>query len=352
VESGEAMTAPEITIDSQVAKIFEWRRGFNAQHLIDIGLRLGLLRAFAEAREGLTVAALAEKLDLRERFVEVWCLTAYSFGILEADLERFRFAPYMDKVLGSPGHPRYLGGYVRLGIEYVAEDFGRYADAFRSGETIPFQGRGEGFAHAIAESTAGLHVFSAKKVLPELPGLADKLKTGAAILEVGCGTGNHLIQLARSFPNCYCTGVDIDAAGVAAARAAVQNAGLSERVAIHADEIDQVASPGTFDAAVMIEVLHEIAPPLRPAVMAACARALRTGGWLVIIDETYPSTLEEARRPEFLFPVQTGFEELLLGNVIPTQAEQERLLSEAGFTGAVNRSLIGEGFTLLTTQRP
>ena len=33
------------TADSQAAKIFEWRRGFNAMHLIDIGIRLGLFRA-------------------------------------------------------------------------------------------------------------------------------------------------------------------------------------------------------------------------------------------------------------------------------------------------------------------
>jgi hypothetical protein len=69
------------------------------------------------------------------------------------------------------------------------------------------------------------------------------------------------------------------------------------------------------------------------------------------VDETYPSTLAEARRPEFLFPVQTGFEELLWGNVVPTREEQEQLLREAGFTGTLNRSLMGEGFTLLATQK-
>jgi hypothetical protein len=101
----------------------------------------------------------------------------------------------------------------------------------------------------------------------------------------------------------------------------------------------------------MVEVLHEISPTLRPDVLQSCARSLRTGGWLVIVDETYPATLTEARRPEFLFPVQTGFEELLWGNVVPTRDEQEQLLRAAGFTGVINRSLLGEGFTLLATQK-
>ena len=44
--AGDAATT--LTADEQVAKIFEWRRGFNAMHLIDLGLQLGLFRAFAE----------------------------------------------------------------------------------------------------------------------------------------------------------------------------------------------------------------------------------------------------------------------------------------------------------------
>ena len=101
----------------------------------------------------------------------------------------------------------------------------------------------------------------------------------------------------------------------------------------------------------MIEVLHEIAPALRPGVIRESAAALRPGGWLVIVDETYPTTLEEMRRPEFKFPLMTGFEELLWGNVIPTREEQEKLLRDAGLTGVIDRSLIGEGFTVLCTQK-
>ena len=45
--------------------------------------------------------------------------------------------------------------------------------------------------------------------------------------------------------------------------------------------------------------------------MGASHVVLKPGGWLLIVDETYPSSLEEARRPEFQFPLQTGFEELV-----------------------------------------
>ena len=344
-----AEAGKEITADSQVARIFEWRRGFNTIHLIDLGTHLGLFRALAQSA-GLTGTELAGQLGLHAPYVEVWCKTAYGLEILDADAaEKYRLAPHFDAILASPTHPRYLGGYVRLGTEVAAEDFRRCREAFKSGKAKPFQGRGDHFNQAIAESTQGLQVVTAKKILPGLTDLAGRLSAGGAILEIGCGTGNFLLQAAKAFPGARFAGVDIDDESLAKARDKIQQAGLAGRITLHREKVNDAA--GAFDAVVMIEVLHEIAPGIRPAVVGAVARTLKAGGWMVIIDETYPSTLEEARRPEFRFPLQTGFEELIWGNVIPTREEQEKLLRDAGLKGAINRELIGEGFTVLTVRR-
>jgi 2-polyprenyl-3-methyl-5-hydroxy-6-metoxy-1,4-benzoquinol methylase len=344
-----AEAASQITADAQVARIFEWRRGFNTIHLIDLGVHLGLFRALAQT-PGLSGAELARQSGLHAPYVEVWCKTAYGLEILDADPGgKYRLAPHFDAILASPGHPRYLGGYVRLGTEVAAEDFRRCREAFASGMAKPFQGRGDHFNQAIAESTQGLQIVTAKKILPALAGLPERLAAGGAILEIGCGTGNFLLQAAKAFPGARLSGVDIDDESLAKARDKVLQAGLTGRISVHKEKVDDAA--GSFDAVVMIEVLHEIAPQIRPAVVGAAARTLKSGGWMVIIDETYPSTLEEARRPEFRFPLQTGFEELIWGNVIPTREEQESLLRDAGLKGQVNRELIGEGFTVLTTRR-
>ena len=89
----------------------------------------------------------------------------------------------------------------------------------------------------------------------------------------------------------------------------------------------------------------------RAGVIAACGQALMPGGWLLVIDETYPETLQELRAPESRFAVQTGFEELHWGNVIPTRREQLALLAAAGFA-APEISVMGEGFTIIRAQRP
>jgi SAM-dependent methyltransferase len=341
----------EPTAEDQVARIFEWRRGFNAMHLIDIGVRLGLFRAIAET-PGAAPGQIAAMLDLYAPYVDTWCTTAFSFGLLDGDEDRrFRLAPFVDQMLANPDHPRYLGGYVRMGTEFATEDHRSCLDAFRTGATLQFQGRSDAFAEAVAASTAGLQVLSAKRLLPELPGLKERLDSGGTILEVGCGTGRHLLRLSKAFPKARCVGVDIDPTGIRAARAAAEKAGVADRVQLIEGDLTTAAGEGSSDAVVMIEVLHEISPESRQGVIDACHLALRAGGWLLIIDETYPATLAESRMAQFLFPVQTGFEELTWGNVVPTRGEQESLLRNAGFAGDIGRSIVGAGFTVLSVQK-
>lgn len=341
----------DVAARTQTAKIFEWRRGFDAMFPIDLGVRLDLFRAFAE-KSGGTPREIAAKLGLHLPYLEVWCTTAYGLELLEVDADsRFRLAPSWESILANPMHPRYVGSLVQLLTEFATEDFRRCLEGFRSGCTVPFQGRSNTFARLVANATAGLNVVIMRKVLPVLPGLVDRLNRGGMILDVGCGSGGLLIQLVKAFPESRFFGIDIDPTGLGAARAAIEEAGVSHQVEILAGDVESIATTNAFDAALMVEVLHEVAPAQRLGLLQGCSRILRPGGWLVILDETYPSTLQEAREPEFSSALQTGFEELICGNVIPTRQEQERLLREAGFTGEIRRAVIGQGLTLLTTQR-
>jgi SAM-dependent methyltransferase len=339
------------TADSQTARVFEWRRGFNTIHLIDLGLKLGLFRALTET-PNCRAEGLAAKLNLHAPFVTIWCRTAYGMELLDADSDlRYRLAPYFDSILAKPTHPRYLGGYVSLGTGVAAEDFRRCEEAFRTGKAQPFQGRGEEFAKVVGEATQGLQVLTTRKIIPELAGMQARLDAGGRILEVGCGTGNFLLQLCKAFPSAHVVGVDIDSASLRVAGERIKAAHLDARAEVRNGSIAECVASASCDAVVMVEVLHEITQALRPQVLREAARALRPGGWMVIVDETYPSTLEESRRPEFLFPLHTGWEELLWGNIIPTRHEQESLLRAAGLSGPIQREMVGEGFTVLTTQK-
>ena len=152
-------------------------------------------------------------------------------------------------------------------------------------------------------------------------------------------------------PGSRAVGVDLDADSLAIAGRRIADAGLTDRATARLGTVDDVVAPGSVDVVVMIEVLHEIAQDIRPAVVRQCAQALKPGGWMVVVDETYPSTLAQTREADYRFPLQTAIEELTWGNVIPTREEQERMLGDAGFAAPYGRSIIGEGFTVLVANR-
>jgi len=83
VEAGRSGSPDtEVTAEAQTAKIFEWRQGFNARFLINLDVRLRLFRAFAQS-PGARARDIARRLGLHLPYVEIWCTTAYSLGLLE-----------------------------------------------------------------------------------------------------------------------------------------------------------------------------------------------------------------------------------------------------------------------------
>jgi 2-polyprenyl-3-methyl-5-hydroxy-6-metoxy-1,4-benzoquinol methylase len=341
----------EITPEQQLIRMWEHIRGFHVVHHVSIGTKLALFDELKEAPEGLTAAQLANALDLHEPYVENWCKTGHSYEILNAGAgNTYRLAPHMDQILASRGNPRYLAPYFTGAIDHFGPDLERYPEFFRSGQTYTFQEHGEAFSKAIADITAGLHVVVARHLLPAIPGLKDRLDDGASVLDMGCGAGGLLIRIAQTYQNAACTGVDVDVHGIAIARDNVAQAGLEDRIAIEHLDGDAIAHENEFDVVTLFEVLHEVPENVRAPILANCHRAMKSDGVLFILDETYPSTPEDLRNPEFAFAVQTGFNELIWGNIVPTREEQDALLHDAGFTG-VERSVIGDIFTMITAHK-
>lgn len=333
----------------QLLRLVEYVRGFRATYLAAAGVRLGLFKKLGES-PGLTADTLAEALGLHPRAVAVWCRTAYALGFLEADeAGRLRLAAGFDQILAEPTSPWYYGGALGLTVEYEADDLAGLEEVLRSGKVVPFQARGRKFSEQVGAATAGLHTLIARKVLPGVPGIEDRLPQGLRLLDVGCGCGGFLLALAQAFPAGKYVGVDIDRKALGVARKAVRAAGLVRRVRFKTAGADGFGVSGPFDVITLLQVLHEIRPELRLPILQECARVSARAGQLVILDETYPSTWADLRRPENSRPVMTAFSELGMGNVIPTQAEQESLLASAGFA-LKSRTVVGDGFTLLTAQ--
>ncbi len=295
---------------------------------------------------------ISESLSLHIPYVEVWCKTAFAARILETDnCVEYRLAEHFDKILADEKDPSFLGGYIKLGTDFAAKDFEFSTTAFRDGSTVPFQNRSNHFADTVGSAISGLHVLTTHKLLPSLPGMKQKLKTDCNILDIGCGTGRLVFRLAKAWPKSSIVGVDIDNTGINIAREKLNELQLESQVRIVQGDVIESGEQSSFDAILMVEVLHEISPEVRQETIGDIFKLLKPEGWLLIVDETYPSETEDYRKAEYQFPIQTAFEEVTWGNIIPTKNIQENLLLTAGFTKKIGRKIIGEGFTILEVQK-
>lgn len=101
---------------------------------------------------------------------------------------------------------------------------------------------------------------------------------GAAVLEVGCGTGAQLAYYRAH--GCRATGIDMSSAMLGVARAR-----LGDRTMICRGDGARLPYPdGSFDLVLASLVLHEMEPRTRGAVLKDMVRVLHPEGRIGIID--------------------------------------------------------------------
>ena len=84
---------------------------------------------------------------------------------------------------------------------------------FREGGGVPYS-RYPRFQEVMA-ADSGQTVLGALQptILPLVPGLTERLESGIDVLDVGCGRGLAMMQLAEAFPNSRFTGLDLSHGG-------------------------------------------------------------------------------------------------------------------------------------------
>jgi ubiquinone/menaquinone biosynthesis C-methylase UbiE len=126
------------------------------------------------------------------------------------------------------------------------------------------------------------------------------LGPGAAVLEVGCGTGQLTERLAR--PGLRLTAIDIGSSMIAAARRRLAGAEVSFQVTSF-ENLN--AADASFDLLISSAAFHWIDPEI---AFTKSARLLRPGGWLALLDteEHYDEPLGAALHGLWLTHGNTG----------------------------------------------
>jgi SAM-dependent methyltransferase len=241
-----------------------------------LGDRLGLFRQLAQAGPA-TSGELASRAGLSERYVREWLAGMRAAGYLEFDPAQDRFslpAEHVPTLASEPG-PAFFGG-VHQELIGAIQRYDQVAAAFRDGGGVAPEGLHPDVWAGTSRFTAQWHQnMLVQQWLPLVPGTTAKLSAGARVADVGCGTGQALIALARAFPAVTGTGYDTHLPVIDQARQAAAEAGVADRVSY--DVLDAATGlPETFDVITTFDVVHDAADPL--ALLRSIRDALHPDG--------------------------------------------------------------------------
>ncbi|KAI8848540.1 S-adenosyl-L-methionine-dependent methyltransferase [Chytridium lagenaria] len=172
------------------------------------------------------------------------------------------------------------------------------ADASESG--VPFtmgRAHGPGFVKVLVE-----------KQLRAVPGFIERLERpqGATVADIGCGSGNVLLYLAKRFPNSKFYGYDIDVKSIEAANEklakepSIKNLKLKLRRLKMPTSLPHVSgSGGPFDVLLTVDVIHDIPHP--KLALKRISEALKDDGIYIMLEPKASSHLENNIGPRGAF---------------------------------------------------
>jgi SAM-dependent methyltransferase len=322
-------TVPDIK--QQAGMLLGQVAGYVGTRAIQLGLRAGLIEAFADAEQGLTPDELAVQADIDPFYAEVWCRAAIGAGLLvrdDRDGERLHLAEHLDHLLLTGDHPAHVGAVVRI-FEHP-EIFDGFGERLATGERIWWDQCSPDFIGGVAATGLPFYVRLIPGGLEHVPGVPDLLNGRARILDTACGAGAGLVRLAETYPEVTLTGADGDRASLDRAAKAIVDAGLEDRVELVHTPLEQLDHDEEFDLVINNISMHECRDI--DEVTARVRRALRPGGWFVISDFPFPDSDEGLTSvPGRIMSAIQFFEAQIDDQLLPRHVYDD-LLVRHGFT--------------------
>ena len=283
------------TVEAGVAEEFAGRMlgAFNDSALcllLSIGHQTGLLDTLATLPPS-TSAEIAAAAGLDERYVREWLDGVVAGRVVEHDPERASYwlpaehAASLTKAAGPGNFARMM----QL-ISLLAEVEPKIVACFREGGGVGYDAFPRFHALMAEDSTATHDAGLLDLVVPLVPGLHETLTSGAAVADVGCGSGHAINLLARAYPNSRFVGYDFSEKAIEAARREAEAWGLSNTTFVVRD-VAELGVSEEYDVVTAFDAIHDQAFPAQ--VLANIATSLRSGGTFLMVDVKASSHVHE-----------------------------------------------------------
>jgi ubiquinone/menaquinone biosynthesis C-methylase UbiE len=260
--------------------------------MLSIGHRSCLFDTMAEM-DFATSAEIADKAALNERYVREWLGAMVTSGVID-------YAPE-SKLYHLPAeHAAYLTR--KAGADNIAV-FAQYTavmgeveddilNCFKNGGGVPYS-KFHRFHEVMAEDS-GQSVLSSLEshILPLVPELISKLKSGIKMLDVGCGSGRIINKLGTLFPHSHFTGMDLSDEAIATATSSASLSALRnvEFIVRDLSDFHETAPVAWYDFITTFDAIHDQSKPLN--VLKGIYRALKPDGVYLMQDISGTGYLE------------------------------------------------------------
>lgn len=258
--------------------------------LLSIGHQTKLFDTLAELPPA-TSAQIADAAGLNERYVREWLGGVVAGRIVDYDPEAqtYSLPRHRAAVLTRAAGPDNLSRVAQF-IPLLAEVEQKVVGCFHSGGGLSYSEYPR--FHTLMAEQSG-EVFEAALVdvtLAMADGLPDRLRAGAEVADIGCGSGHAINVMAQAFPASRFTGIDFSEEGLAAGRAEGERLELTNTSFVQHD-VATLDVVDAYDVITAFDAIHDQAHPAQ--VLANIYRALRPGGVFLMVDIKASSRLED-----------------------------------------------------------
>ncbi len=235
--------------------------------MISVGHQVGLFAAMRGMAPS-TSAEIAAASRLNERYVHEWLGAMVTGGVVIVEEGCYHLPEEHAACLTGPdsmaGPSQYIGEMGRVESLIV--------DCFRNGGGVSYD-KYPRFHDIMAEDSAQFVAGALEAhILPLVPGLVERLRSGIRVVDVGCGRGLTMARMAELFPNSSFVGVDFSEGAIAFARDHARTPNITFRAADAAAPLEE----DSYDFVTTFDAIHDQGQPL--AVLQNICRSMKSDG--------------------------------------------------------------------------
>lgn len=241
--------------------------------MVSLGHKLGLYKSMAGAGP-LSAKEVSTRAGCAERYVREW-LNAQAAGQYLAYhpvSDTYELSPEHALVLADEDSPVFMPPAWQVPAAMWSDE-PKALEAFRTGCGVAWSEHDSRMACGVAAFYRnGYRASLVSQWLPALNGVVERLRTGIAVADIGCGHGHASILMAQAFPDSRFHGFDTHAASVRTAQGHAVEAGVGGRASFSVSSATGYPDQ-RYGLICFFDTLHDLGDPVSAARHAAATLA-------------------------------------------------------------------------------